>query len=607
MRIARVRVWGFRGIQQADVWLRDKSVLVGPNGCGKSSLIDAISLTLGRARMVRPLSEHDFLGGDPNPAARIRIVVSIAGFASDDPTQYSAWFRNDRAVPKWLGDDSKEHDQPGVGRQLCANVGFCARFDRDDLEVVCLRYFHDDDDENDPFDDEGAITGAPSRLLNELGFFVLPARRDWDAVASFNSDLFRRVVSNAGGIPADEILAQRDALRNPSIKIEDSAKLTTLVTGLNERLARLAPAAPRFQLRVTAGDSEAVLQSLLPFYAAVGTPSLPAARHGSGLVALQSLLLLLEVGRIRRENGLPFVLALEEPELHLAPGIHARLVAEAAANADQVICTTHSPDVARVFDATSTLIVVNDAGSLAARPLLKGDLPHGASNNERKLYLQNRGRVVSALMHPIVLIPEGRFDTEWLVRLAAVADPHTTKTTPFSAVFGLVPTENSAVVFTTQKLVPLHQRVAAIVDGDGPGDEYLAGLAGIAPSPFLVVQLPVGWTIEDAVVWMLEAEAGATAKCLAAAFPGFAIPSLDVLRGLLKTCNDKSKNLVGLKEDVLAHDEICGVLEVTPACRARAVTFCEALVSAAQGKEHPNIVPDVPRSSAGVKVVRFKA
>lgn len=102
-----------------------------------------------------------------------------------------------------------------------------------------MRYFHDDDDATDPFDDDSGLVQVPARLLNDLGYFVLPARRDWDAVASFNSDLFRRTVSNLAGIPADEILLQRDALRNPPVKIEDSVKLASLVTGLNERLARL--------------------------------------------------------------------------------------------------------------------------------------------------------------------------------------------------------------------------------------------------------------------------------------------------------------------------------------------------------------------------------
>ena len=604
MRIARLRISGFRGIQQADIRLTKQSVLLDPNGCGKSTVIDAISLALGRTKMVRSLTEHDFTGSDPAAATRIKIIVTVAGFASDDPEEHDTWFRADRAVPKWLGTDGQEHAEAGADRALCTNVGFCARFDRDELEIVSVRYFHDDD-ATDPFDDEGGLVQVPARLLNDLGFFVLPARRDWDAVASFNSDLFRRTVSNLAGIPAGEILNQRDALRNPTVKIEASERLASLVTGLNERLTRLAPNAPKFQLRVTAGDSEAVLQSLLPHYARDEGPSLPAARHGAGLVSLQSLLLLLEVGRARLAKGLPFILALEEPELHLSPGIHGRLVAEAVATASQVICTTHSPDVARVFSATSTLIVTNEAGHLAARPFLPQPLTNAASNNERKLYLQNRARVVSALMHSFVLIPEGRFDTEWLSRFADVADPHTTHTSPFGAVFGVVPTENAAVAFTTERLTPLRSRIVAMVDGDAAGDGYVTTLKALARPPFLIIQLPAGWTIEDVVRWMLDPSGAAELATLSAALPGFAFASLDALRDLLKTSNNKGTNTVGLKEDVLAHEAIAEVLDSSPTCRARVVSLCEALICAATGANHAQIATDAVRSTVAVKVVRF--
>ena len=605
MHIARLRISGFRGIQEADIRLAEQSVLVGPNGCGKSTVIDAISLALGRTKMVRSLTEHDFTGSDPEAPARIKIIVTVTGFSSDDPEDHDTWFRADRAVPKWLGNDGQEYAEVGADRKLCADVGFCARFDRDELEVVSVRYFHDDDDATDPFNDDSGLVQVPPRLLNELGYFVLPARRDWDAVASFNSDLFRRTVSNLAGIPADAILVQRDALRNPAVKIEDSAKLTDLVTGLNERLLRLSPNAPKFQLRVTAGDTEAVLQSLLPHYANTGGPSLPAARHGAGLVSLQSLLLLLEVGRARRNKDLPFILAMEEPELHLSPGIHGRLVAEAIATASQLICTTHSPDVARVFPATSALIVTNDARHLAARPFLAKPLTSTATNNERKLYLQNRPRVVSALMHSFVLIPEGRFDTEWLMRFADVADPHTTHTSPFSAIFGVVPTENAAVAFTVERLTPLRSRIVAMVDGDAPGDTYVTDLKAKTPPPSLIIQLPAGWTIEDVVRWMLDPGGTAALTTLSASLPGFAFATLDALRDLLKITNNRSTNTVGLKEDVLAHEAIVGVLEATPACRARVVTFCEALVSAATDANHVQITPDAARSTSAVKVVRF--
>lgn len=605
MHIARLRISGFRGIQEADIRLAKQSVLVGPNGCGKSTVIDAISLALGRTKMVRSLTEHDFTGSDPAAATRIKIIVTVTGFPSDDPEEHDTWFRADRAVPKWLGNDGQEYAEPGADRKLCANVGFCARFDRDELEVVSVRYFHDDDDATDPFNDESGLVQVPSRLLNDLGFFVLPARRDWDAVASFNSDLFRRTVSNLAGIPADEILIQRDALRNPTVKIEESTKLTTLVTGLNERLARLAPNAPKFQLRVTTGDSEAVLHSLLPHYAGTGGPSLPAARHGAGLVSLQSLLLLLEVGRARRAKDLPFILALEEPELHLSPGIHGRLVSEAISTACQVICTTHSPDIARVFPETSALIVTNEARHLAARPFLAQPLTSTASNNERKLYLQNRARVVSALMHSFVLIPEGRFDAEWLTRFADAADPHTTSTSPFSAIFGIVPTENAAVAFTTERLTLLRSRIVAMVDGDAAGDGYVTDLKAKTPPPSLIIQLLAGWTIEDVVRWMLDPGGASALATLSTGLPGFTFASLDALRDLLKTTNNRGTNTIGLKEDVLAHEAIMGVLDATPACRARVVAFCEALVCAATGTNHAQIVQDAARSTPAVRVVRF--
>lgn len=44
---------------------------------------------------------------------------------------------------------------------------------------------------------------------------------------------------------------------------------------------------------------------------------LPTARQGSGLISLQGLMLLPELGRAQSEAGKEFLMALEEPELHL--------------------------------------------------------------------------------------------------------------------------------------------------------------------------------------------------------------------------------------------------------------------------------------------------
>lgn len=603
MYVSRLRIDGFRGVPTADIRLGPRAVLVGPNGCGKSTVVDALSLVFGKHRMVRTLTEHDFTGGRPDPKTRIRIVATVSGFASDDPGRHDDWFRDGRAIPKWSDGAGAEYASPAPGRALCAHVAFAARFDHEDLEVVSRRYFHDDDGVADPFDD-GAFADVPNRLLQDLGYFVLPARRTWDAVASFNSDLFRRTISNTAGIPAEEVLEQRDQLRDPDKRIEDSPKMKVLVDGLNDRLSKLIAGAPKFRLRVTAGDSDAVLQALLPHYASDFGPSLPAARHGTGLVSLQSILLLLEVGRARKEKGLPFILALEEPELHLAPGIQARLVSEAIALADQVICTTHDPEVARVFEATSTLVMSRSENRVRAEPLLGAHLSTSATNNERKLYLQNRGAVARALMYPVVLVPEGRFDAEWLNRLGRIGDPLASQVPPFGTVFGVVPTENAAVTFTVEALRRVRGKIAALVDGDAPGDQYVEDLLALPYPPETVVQWPFAWTIEDVVAWVLEAGGTPVLDDIKPAIPDCGVSTLDDLRALLKTPNDRGRRVFGLKEDAVVHDAVAAAIDRTPACRVRVLELCEALVGAALG--HPGAhTTKESRSNARSTVYRF--
>ena len=50
---------------------------VGPNNCGKSTIIEALALLLGRDRLIRDLTEHDFFGSDPVAADRISIVATL--------------------------------------------------------------------------------------------------------------------------------------------------------------------------------------------------------------------------------------------------------------------------------------------------------------------------------------------------------------------------------------------------------------------------------------------------------------------------------------------------------------------------------------------------
>jgi putative ATP-dependent endonuclease of the OLD family len=199
MKIADLKICNFRGVQSTHLKFADHTVLIGPNNCGKSTIIEALALLLGRDRLVRDMTEHDFFGSDPSPTERVSIIATFIGFRGDDPDRNTEWFREERGIPKWLDPNTGIlHAEPSTGRKLACQIGAAARFDREALEVEVIRYFHDDDMVDDVFAAE-AINILPARLIREVGFFLVPASRTWDRTISFGSELFRRVVSSIGG------------------------------------------------------------------------------------------------------------------------------------------------------------------------------------------------------------------------------------------------------------------------------------------------------------------------------------------------------------------------------------------------------------------------
>jgi putative ATP-dependent endonuclease of the OLD family len=261
MQIADLRIENFRGVRSGHVRFGQHSVLVGPNNCGKTTIIEALALLFGRDRMVRTLTEHDFFGGDPQSTDRIRLIATIIDFEGDNVAEFSEWFRDDRGVPKWrnpaTGTVTPTRTDPSC--RLACQIGFCAHFNRAELEVETVRYFHDDDAVGDLFVDESS-TGVPNRLIRDIGFFLVPASRTWDRVVSFGSELFRRVVASAGGKPSESVLGERDRLRAPVQALEADPHLLPIVNALNAELAGFFRAGPTLQLRVTATDPSRNMQ-----------------------------------------------------------------------------------------------------------------------------------------------------------------------------------------------------------------------------------------------------------------------------------------------------------------------------------------------------------
>ncbi len=482
MQIAELQIKGFRGIHNATLRMDKHNILIGPNNCGKSTVIEALALLFGRDRLVRDLTEHDFFGSDPAPADRVSIIATLIDFQDDNPERNTEWFRDGRAIPKWYDPVEKTlHATRTNDRyKLACQIGLAARFDRDDIAVDVIRYFHDGDDVGDVFDSD-AVSRIPAQLIRDVGFFLVPANRTWDRTISFGSELFRRVVASIGGQPAAAVLSERDRLRSPVSPLEADLGLADIVQNVEAEIKGLLGKPVALKLRLTTTDSDGVLDAVIPHYGIDGAHPIPARCQGSGLVSLQHLLLLIHFGQLRAQEGASFLLAMEEPELHVPPPLQRKLINRIRSLSTQTIVVTHSPVVADGCDPTTLNVLHNRAGTMTASALLKEAVPLTAPNWQRVLYLVRKRDTISALMHEAVLVPEGRIDFDLLSLLVNADEARrsggaTANTKDFGSLVGVVPTHDANVVGVFQHLNAIHNRVVCIVDGDAAGTGYVTDL-----------------------------------------------------------------------------------------------------------------------------------
>lgn len=576
MYIVRLTIQGFRGIQSADVLLGRHAVLVGPNNSGKTTIIEALALVFGRDRLVRRLTEHDFYGSHPSEVARIKIIATITGFPRNDPQHNTSWFGLDRGVEKWLDPKTRTLSaaQDAQFTELSVQIGFAARFDLDELEAETIRFFVDDDATlGDPFAEGAHLRTVYPKALQELGFFLVPASRTWDRWISFSSELFRRVVATRGGMPAQAIHIERERLWNPpdGERLENQPGLSDIVNSANEELRHLLPTAPELKLRLTGTDSDSVLEAVIPHFTQGTGPTLPALRHGSGLVSLQSLLLLMQFGKARAETDRSFMLAVEEPELHIQPSQQKRLVNRLNALCDQTIVTTHSPIVAAMFPAPDTLFVATGNGTLTAKPLMD-PVPAAPTNHEQHLLYAWRQKLIDALMHECVLIPEGVSDVAWFEALQTAlelqqgwADAGQNQS-QFSTFVGVVPTIDAKIVDTFVIANKVHGRACVLVDGDAEGRVHFDAAKACTPPPRCVVFWPQDWAMEHVVAWIAGADDPNARTALGTG-----------LGQNFATANDLIAFLLTKKSYAPTHESTAIALMADPACRARATQWLSAL------------------------------
>ena len=576
MRICRLDLKNFRGVREGSVVLPEHAVLLGANNSGKSTLVEALALLFGRERMVSPISDWDFYQGLPRPNSRFFIIATITDFPSNDPTAVPDWFIGENAgQPVWWHNEnqtlSTETDPPS-GTVLAARVALAARFDDEACEFETIRYFYHG--ESDPFTD--GWSPVPWRLLREVGLFLLSSNRDWDKLLSFRSSSLLKVIREYDALPGKAIDELKKQLRTGVPKIEEVAPLSQILEAAMKELQSflLVGHSSKIVYRPTSLDAVAVLQSLVAHVAQSDDTLIPVARHGAGTVSLQAFLLLLAFAEHRRKAAQNFVLAAEEPELHLHPSLHQRLVHRIRATSVQSIVTTQSPNVAAGYQPHEVVFVQNTNGQLTANQLRTESVKNIPTNSVRQLYLIRRTAFYEALMGGVILVPEGQYDFEWLSLWQRLAQSVPDATARFDLrPTTMLPTSDAAVVASFQELARFRPDAVPVLDGDHPGDKYLADLIASSPAPVKIIRYGNEAAVECLSAWILEP---------ALSSPGTAMKAL--LVGANPTLKNLQDALIDKKKDrELRENIVWECLDSTSCCERTCELFHDLAAIASGG------------------------
>src|SRR5690606_5078744 len=138
MIVKTITLQNYRGFTAPTKIVLDKhSLVIGPNGIGKTSILGALRLLLGRERMYKELDEYDWPQGSPiddeGNEVEIRISAVITGLTQQDEdilgvaANGSAFRKFDANTNTLLDEDfGRDYKQAGI------ELGFAARYNEID-------------------------------------------------------------------------------------------------------------------------------------------------------------------------------------------------------------------------------------------------------------------------------------------------------------------------------------------------------------------------------------------------------------------------------------------------------------------------------------------
>ena len=374
-----VRISGFRGIENLEIFFDPVTVLIGANNTGKSTVLKALSLALGDYG--NAIYEEDFhlevdKDGKVKVAKEIVVDVRIIPLGSDG--KRAATFNQ-----KWQMEfgnkikvEADTNQFVAIRTKVSANLVKCG-FKIEHYSMDKWLEF------SSWLSGVGELTKMPLKL-ESLALFSVDAKRDIHAELKDKSSFVGRFLSSVKY--EEKIIAdiEKAIERINEETIDNCAELQQLKEQLSQLKqtfqgtgsAEITPFPKKIRdlsknFSIYLGETE---QSTFAVeYYGYGT------RSWASLLAVKAFIDRMRMQYEREEESFFPILAAEEPEAHLHPSAQKTLYQQLAVTHAQVIVTTHSPYVLPLVDIYHVRSLTKKRQKVVSRRL-----QYQVSSNEKK-------------------------------------------------------------------------------------------------------------------------------------------------------------------------------------------------------------------------------
>tara|TARA_R110001599_G_scaffold345620_3_gene570207 strand:+ start:7541 stop:9265 length:1725 start_codon:yes stop_codon:yes gene_type:complete len=368
------------------------AVLIGPNNCGKTSVLKALQLSLGDYS--RYLSDEDFhIDGDDNRSVEITVDVRLVATNEKDERV--------NAFPKeWANEFGDKIQADLIGNQFFAfrtvakpqpaKAGFL-------VERYTLQEWVN-------FADWTAVTPLQSQKFSARSEFVpfvsIDAQRDIHQELNERSSFVGRVLSQVKYDKADVHVLEKmisDINDEAVAKSIPLARLKDHLDSLNDSFGgggstevtpfpkKLRDLSKNFSVHF--GNSAA--SSFSMEYHGMGT------RSWASMLAVKAFTGLME--ELHKAEAEPYhpIIAAEEPEAHLHPNAQRALFSQLFDAAGQAIVSTHSPYLAAMCDLPNLRSLSTRGGHTQCYSLIEGLADEELKSLHRQV-IRDKGEVLFA-------------------------------------------------------------------------------------------------------------------------------------------------------------------------------------------------------------------